>query len=584
MLMMVNHRKHHHNSYVIRKFFVGNLRVGLFNDVAEVRAASLRAIRYFVQNKKTLQNLIEINLHHLIARSLDIVLENRVERIQAMRLLRHIMAIEPNQFPISLGRCLCSIASDNYMEKDMLIRVCWATISELTIVNAVCSARSGCINILVRCAMNAITGLNISECDGDIYGGKNNRYMKAHNPNNLVMSSGNGIITNFTIPYTNIALSEAIISSFLYLYNYPETRRLLHPNGSDLFYFISPFTDLYSFFHASKAAQEQKNLNAINLDDNHFDPHHPHNPHEDRQKYPFDLDVNKENRANVGGGLNKNATQSQQQSNASYEQRTLRYLSCKNAILSILRSWPGCFFMCRVVKMNKFYSSNKLEYNSEWVNMSRKLARIFFEEKLPIVDDDPTSTINGYDTLNPLESLISLLHLPYTEIHRHVLELLYELFGLKLPEHSDDFDEAIRCVYFNYQTRQQTSRMTLQSNKDYLPDEWQLYDGFIAKEAEDILPSLAGGRLNFIINHQALLLQSLIEFGILEALLNVILESNDTSAVNLSTIMLGELLHLSGKYLPQSSYAHRCQSLPTLVAASVSNSRERRNRALMTMT
>nr|XP_027198269.1 rapamycin-insensitive companion of mTOR-like isoform X2 [Dermatophagoides pteronyssinus] len=558
------------------------LRVGLFNDVAEVRAASLRAIRYFVQNKKTLHNLIEINLHHLIARSLDIVLENRVERVQAMRLLRHLMAIEPNLFPIALGRCLCSIANDNYSEKDTLLRVCWATISELTILNAIISARSGCINILVRCALNAITGLNLSEYDGDLSGGKNNRNI-TNNPNNLVMSSGNGIFTNFTIPFTNIALSEAIISSFLYLYNYPETRRLVHPNGSDLFYFISPFTDLYSFFHASTAAQEQQNLNAIQLD-NQDDPHHPHHAHEDGQKFPFDFfDVHKENKA---GQKNKNqAQQSSQQTNASYEQRTLRYLSCKNAILSILRSWPGCFFMCRVVKMNKFYpNNNKLEFNSEWVNMSRKLARIFFEEKLPVDDDDSTSTINGYDTLNPLESLISLLHLPYTEIHGHILELLYELFGLKLPECSEDFDEAIRCVYFNYQTRQQTSRMTIQSNKNYLPDEWQLYDGFVAKEAEDILPSLAGGRLNFIINHQALLLQSLIEFGILEALLNVILESNDRPTVNLSTIMLGELLHLSGKYLPQSSYAHRCQSLPTLVAASVSNSRERRNRALMTIT
>ncbi|KAH9517973.1 hypothetical protein DERF_008579 [Dermatophagoides farinae] len=572
------------------------LRVGLFNEVAEVRAASLRAIRFFVQNRKTLHHLIDINLHHLIARSLDIVLENRIERIQAMRLLRHIMAIEPNIFPIALGRCLCSIAHDNYVEKDMLLRVCWATISELTIVNAVTSARSGCINILVRCALNAITGLNLSECDGDIYGGggggagKNQRNTM-NNPNNLVMSSGNGIVTNFTIPFTNIALSEVIISSFLYLYNYPETRRLLQPNGSDLFYFISPFTDLYSFFHASKAAQEQRNLNAIHLDDNNYDPHHPHH-HDDRTKFPFDFDLPiKDNKPvhNVRIGLNKQKQQQQQQSNASYEQRTLRYLSCKNAILSILRSWPGCFFMCRVVKMNRFYNTtNRLEYNSEWVNMSRKLARIFFEEKKLSIND-PTLKINGYDTLNPLESLVSLLHLPYTEIHRHLLELLYELFGLKLPECADDFDESIRCVYFNYQTRPQqqqqtSSRVAMQTNKNYLPDEWQLYDGFIAKEAEDILPSLAGGRLNFIINHQALLLQSLIEFGILEALLNVILESNDGATINLSTIMLGELLHLSGKYLPQSSYAHRCQSLPTLVAASVSNSRERRNRALMTMT
>lgn len=524
-----------------------SLRISLFNEAAEIRAASLRAIRYFIRTKSTLLVLLELNLHHLIARSLDIVLENRLERIQAMRLVRHIMAIEPNLFPLTLGRCICAISHDNLLEKDILLRVCWATIAELTTVNATISAKSGCINVLIRCALNSITGLNLSSEFDDPFKNRNTAM-------NLVSS---GTMNNFTIPYSNIAISEAILSSFLNLYNFPETRKLLQPNGMDLFYFISPFTDLYSFYHDSKAAKERQEK--FDLPDVH--------PKDD---YKMNVDQ-KENKPRPM--MNKN----NQQLFLSFEQRTLRYLACKNAIISILHSWPGLFFMCRTInctKQNKRFSFNNSDikkFDSITNNIEQMLS-------------DNCQFNYGLQSLNPLKSLVRILHLPYAEVHRHLIELFYELFGLRPPVWSDNFDETLKCIYFNYQLTKSKNTCNNQTGKNYFPSEWELYDGFVAKEAEDIMPSQSSTRLNFITNYHALLLQCLVEFGLLEALISVILNSSDNAAVNLATILAGELLYLSGKYLPPSPYAHRCQSLPTLVDASISGSRERRNKALMAIT
>ncbi|KAF7494820.1 Rapamycin-insensitive companion of mTOR [Sarcoptes scabiei] len=539
------------------------LRISLFHEIAEVRAACLRAIRYFVQSKQTLQVLLELQLQHLIARSLDIILDNRIERIQAFRLVRHMMAIDPKLFPLALARCLCSIANDNLLEKDTLLRACWATIAELTIVNAKISSKSGCINALIRCVLHAVTGFNSSEYDDLLQPSKNR---------NLTNGLG-GMNTTITIPFTNIAISEAILASFMYLYNFPETRRLLFPNGSDLFHFVSPFTDRYSFFHASKAVALRYRLDGNVFDD--FNQNQQMDPIQNQRMNRNDL-----TRDYKLPGLH----QQQLNNHNNYEQRQIRYLACKNTILSILRSWPGLFFMCRIGRL----SSSSLRREEKHRLHIRKLdfrnilpTKWHFEKEF----DVNKQFRNSFDVLNPLESLIIIFHLPYAEVHRYLLEMFAELFNLYLPDCLDDLDAVIRCVYHNHypvnRTKSCKSSQNTMSSKTCYPDEWQLYDGFVAKEAEDILPNLFHNRLNIVVNYHALLLQSLIEFGLLEALIDLILDSSDKQSVNFATILTAELLYLTGKYLPTSIYAHRCQSLPTLVAASISNCRGRRNRALM---
>lgn len=576
--------------FVFFSSFVCSLRITLFSDAAEVRAATLRAIRYFVQNQQSLRTLLDLNIHHLIARSLDIVLDNQIERIQALRLLRNMLAIDPSMFPLALGRCLCAIANDNSLEKDMLLRACWATIAELTIVNVILAARAGCVAVVIKCALASAVGSTTDASGNDLCRDRNQQ---------TANGVTGGTLTTLTVPYTNIAISEAILTSFLHLYNWPETRKLLQPNGSDLFHFIAPFTDAFSFLHASNAALKHSNY----IDQ--FD-------YRDEPK-PFD---NQNTKVLLSEQPKPNKTQQlQQQQYANYEHRTLRYLACKNAILSILRSFPGMLYMCRYIESRKSPSSSPVlfDYSDAYkvlgfdVNRSlidslkffgleselipKKVNQMFAGvEKALDIDCQRISsfftTNTSLKSLNPLESLISIFHLPYPEVHRHLLDLFFELFGLKTPKWTESFDQTLKCFYFTLISRKTYSNKDSNQKKSgrCIPEEWQLYDGFVVKEAEQILSSRSTNRLNFIVNYYALLLQSLVEFGLLEGIVSVVLDSNDKAAVNLATILIGELLHLSGKYLPASIYAHRCQSLPSLVAASMSDCKKRRNRALNAIT
>jgi len=70
-------------------------------------------------------------MYYLFVRSIDIRLDNEVERVHAMRLIRKIMSICPEKFPPSLLRPMISIANDGAKERDKLVRTCLATICEL---------------------------------------------------------------------------------------------------------------------------------------------------------------------------------------------------------------------------------------------------------------------------------------------------------------------------------------------------------------------------------------------------------------------------------------------------------------------
>ena len=64
-------------------------------------------------------------------RSLDICIDNEIERLHAMRLIRKIMLVSPDLFPSSLLNVLISIANDGAHERDKMLRTCLATLCEL---------------------------------------------------------------------------------------------------------------------------------------------------------------------------------------------------------------------------------------------------------------------------------------------------------------------------------------------------------------------------------------------------------------------------------------------------------------------
>ena len=67
-----------------------------------------------------------------VHRCLDIELDNKFERLQALRLIRQIMFLAPASFPQCLVRSLVSIAEGDHKETDRLRKICLAVLCELS--------------------------------------------------------------------------------------------------------------------------------------------------------------------------------------------------------------------------------------------------------------------------------------------------------------------------------------------------------------------------------------------------------------------------------------------------------------------
>ena len=67
------------------------LRIPLTSSSGEVRAGTLRVLRYFIRSKQDVVAVTSVNMHLLIARTLDLDLDNKPERIQAVKLARKLL-------------------------------------------------------------------------------------------------------------------------------------------------------------------------------------------------------------------------------------------------------------------------------------------------------------------------------------------------------------------------------------------------------------------------------------------------------------------------------------------------------------
>lgn len=94
-----------------------------------------------------------------MCRSLDILLKNEEERIQALKLIRKMILIEPRMLSPVLVRCLVALGDTSMIENtkpDRIMRACLATLSELGVLNP---------ELLIRCNGVAIITRNVLECD-----------------------------------------------------------------------------------------------------------------------------------------------------------------------------------------------------------------------------------------------------------------------------------------------------------------------------------------------------------------------------------------------------------------------------------
>lgn len=66
-----------------------------------------------------------------VSRCLDVCLDNEIERIHAVKLIRQIIKFSPYKFPSSLLYALVAIGNDGASERDRMVRVSLETICEL---------------------------------------------------------------------------------------------------------------------------------------------------------------------------------------------------------------------------------------------------------------------------------------------------------------------------------------------------------------------------------------------------------------------------------------------------------------------
>lgn len=134
--------------YKLSFFF--SLRVSLLHHSTQVRAGCLRAIRHILKKPEDIETINLLQIPHLITRSLDIVLRNELERIQALKVIRSILVLNPEKFEKCLARSLVSLANGVTEEKDRMLRACLAALCELAILNPDLFVESGGVTAITR--------------------------------------------------------------------------------------------------------------------------------------------------------------------------------------------------------------------------------------------------------------------------------------------------------------------------------------------------------------------------------------------------------------------------------------------------
>ncbi|KAF7987507.1 hypothetical protein HCN44_003269 [Aphidius gifuensis] len=258
------------------------LRIGLVQETTQVRAAALRAIRYLLKNKDDIILINKLNYPYFIARSMDIFIRNDIERIQALRVVRKILVISPNDISPILARSLISLCDDDVEDNERPVSVFLATLCELGILNS---------NLFINC------------------GGTGT----------LLRSASRGLSSSMV---------ESVVGVLLHLLTNPDTR-----NNISLKLLAAPYCELYT---------------------------------------------SKNDRSRVD--------------------REVAFTASKQALLSILRSYPGILCFC-----------------------------------------------NPNDN-SGIKAISDILYIEQLEVRGAVLELFYELLGLPLPVWTDEPDVALAAV------------------------------------------------------------------------------------------------------------------------------------------
>ncbi|KAH9523714.1 hypothetical protein Btru_040714 [Bulinus truncatus] len=193
------------------------LGISLLNDAKQVRTATLRVLRYLLPYNETLDIFLQLHLDFLVARCLDVSLDNEIERIHAIKLMRHVIKLSPLKFPKSLLYVLVAIGNDGASERDRMVRVSLETICELAFYN---------VNLVAECGGIQTLIWNILDC---------HQYPR---------------------------LNEALTSVIIFLLNHPQTRHFIKPQV-DLERLLAPFTDSHFRYSVEDGRSEERDSRFI---------------------------------------------------------------------------------------------------------------------------------------------------------------------------------------------------------------------------------------------------------------------------------------------------------------------------------
>ncbi|XP_049532058.1 rapamycin-insensitive companion of mTOR [Anopheles darlingi] len=147
---------------------MGCLKCNLLHPMSQIRAATLRTIRHLLIVPPDQRLFNALQLPHLVCRSLDIVLRNTEERMQALKLIRRMLAVAPNEINPAVVRCLVSLGESGSAgmfssgtgtlpgvgahpgHEDRLLRCCLATLCEVGVLNPIMLIKCGGVSVITR--------------------------------------------------------------------------------------------------------------------------------------------------------------------------------------------------------------------------------------------------------------------------------------------------------------------------------------------------------------------------------------------------------------------------------------------------
>lgn len=119
---------------------------------SSIRAGSIKVIRHLINTVNDVSTFNQMQLPLLVCRSLDIMLRNEEERMQALKLIRKVLIISPKTLSPAIVNCLVSLAEGG--KEDRTLKAILAVLCEVGLLNP---------DLLVKCGGIKVLTLNVLE-------------------------------------------------------------------------------------------------------------------------------------------------------------------------------------------------------------------------------------------------------------------------------------------------------------------------------------------------------------------------------------------------------------------------------------